>query len=153
MEDADDCDCNHDEFYDNFLDEDVCIRDGRDYPVATAEDLQDFGAFLQRRQEAAWGERHARNEEDEEATVVEEAAEAHVIALFAEYVEDAEALFVALFEDCTDDTEAHVPAIPAVAKEKNKSQGLANTSDHGAANDPNMAEEAKELSLRRTQTC
>lgn len=93
-EDAEECPCNHEEFYDNLTDMDVYQREGDEsfrvrFPRATEEDLEDFGAFLERRQELAL--RDDEEEEEEEEPVVEESAETHLLALFEEYTEDAEA--------------------------------------------------------------
>jgi hypothetical protein len=93
-EDGDDCGCDHAEFYDNLMDETVNVRDGREHLVATAEDLDDFGAFLERR-EAVWV---AKSEEETKPVPVEEPAEAYLVALFEEYTEEAEADFIPILE-------------------------------------------------------
>uniref|UniRef100_A0A7S3L0S8 RING-type domain-containing protein n=1 Tax=Amphora coffeiformis TaxID=265554 RepID=A0A7S3L0S8_9STRA len=105
-----DCDCGHDEFYDNVTGEGITIRNrgassSEDDPIivlATEEDREDFRAFLEARRDAHRGGDSDDDDDDDEsnhpeAETIEESAEANFISIFEQEVE-AEANFESILD-------------------------------------------------------
>lgn len=78
-----DCDCHHEEIYDNVTQQDIVI-DRDTLRVATEAEKRNFRAFLERRRngEDDYSSDSNDKDEDEESVIIEEPAEADVKALF-----------------------------------------------------------------------
>ena len=114
-----DCDCGHDEFYDNVTGVEINIRnrdeDSSEFPIVVAaeEDREHFRAFLEARRDA---HRNDNSDDDDESTnsevepveacsetsIIEEPAEVDFITIF-DQEENAEANFVSIFDWCEED--------------------------------------------------
>ncbi|CAB9513861.1 expressed unknown protein [Seminavis robusta] len=106
-DEAEDCGCDHHEYYDYLTDDCYQMSDASDYPVATEEDLQDFQAFMQRRKAVICGddENEADSDEEQEKQKVQEEPAEYVflVSVFDECTEPAEYVFLAsIFDECTE---------------------------------------------------
>lgn len=111
---AEDCDCGHDEVYDNLRGEDVEIHGDSRRPVATEEECNDFLSFVHQARGAGSGsdsdgeeqsvvdvqsqaEIEENRTEERVEEFIEEPASAHFTSLF-EFEEEADADFSSILE-------------------------------------------------------